>query len=124
MDEFTLRTLYMLKERNKMLKDHPNSNLYRYVISLFVATRPFSLCFHEFPLITVFVFKFVNYKRLIIFSTVLINIHLIILCNHYFLFFINRKLSNFIQLDGFYLESDPCLVCNNPELSYNVRTKH
>ena len=31
-----------------------------------------------------------------------------------------RKLNNYIQLEGFYLESDPCLVCNNPEPSYTV----
>ena len=24
-----------------------------------------------------------------------------------------------MDFDGFYLESDPCLVCNNPEVPYN-----
>lgn len=26
------------------------------------------------------------------------------------------QLSQYVELDGYYLESDPCLVCNNPEL--------
>ncbi|BES93671.1 calmodulin Hypothetical protein [Nesidiocoris tenuis] len=26
------------------------------------------------------------------------------------------QLAQFVELDGYYLESDPCLVCNNPEL--------
>ena len=25
-------------------------------------------------------------------------------------------LSQYVELDGYYLESEPCLVCNNPEL--------
>ncbi|CAB3995920.1 E3 ubiquitin- ligase UBR4 [Paramuricea clavata] len=30
-----------------------------------------------------------------------------------------RLLSGLVDFDGFYLESDPCLVCNNPEVPYN-----
>lgn len=28
-----------------------------------------------------------------------------------------QMLSDYVELDGFYLESEPCLVCNNPEVS-------
>ena len=31
-----------------------------------------------------------------------------------------RLLSGLVNFDGFYLESDPCLVCNNPEVPYNI----
>ena len=34
MDVFTTKTLTMLKERNKMLKDHANSNIYRFFLLL------------------------------------------------------------------------------------------
>jgi E3 ubiquitin-protein ligase UBR4 len=34
-------------------------------------------------------------------------------------FFVCRLLSGLVDFDGFYLESDPCLVCNNPEVPYN-----
>lgn len=30
-------------------------------------------------------------------------------------------LSGLVEFDGFYLESDPCLVCNNPEVPFSVR---
>lgn len=26
-------------------------------------------------------------------------------------------LAQFVELDGYYLESEPCLVCNNPEVA-------
>lgn len=26
-------------------------------------------------------------------------------------------MSQFVELDGYYLESEPCLVCNNPEVN-------
>lgn len=29
-------------------------------------------------------------------------------------------LSGLVEFDGFYLESDPCLVCNNPEVPFSV----
>ncbi|XP_031553032.1 E3 ubiquitin-protein ligase UBR4-like isoform X2 [Actinia tenebrosa] len=29
-----------------------------------------------------------------------------------------RMLSGFVEFDGYYLESDPCLVCNNPEVPF------
>ncbi|EDO43429.1 predicted protein [Nematostella vectensis] len=29
-----------------------------------------------------------------------------------------RMLSGFVEFDGYYLESDPCLVCNNPEVAF------
>lgn len=29
-------------------------------------------------------------------------------------------LSGFVEFDGYYLESDPCLVCNNPEVPFQV----
>ena len=32
-----------------------------------------------------------------------------------------RKLQNFVELDGYYLESDPCVICNYPEETFNVR---
>lgn len=32
-----------------------------------------------------------------------------------------RMLSGFVEFDGYYLESDPCLVCNNPEVPFQVR---
>lgn len=28
-------------------------------------------------------------------------------------------LAQFVELDGYYLESEPCLVCNNPEVSFS-----
>ena len=31
-----------------------------------------------------------------------------------------RMLSGFVEFDGYYLESDPCLVCNNPEVPFQV----
>ena len=27
-----------------------------------------------------------------------------------------------VDFDGYYLESDPCLVCNNPEVPYTVNS--
>ena len=35
-------------------------------------------------------------------------------------FFSCRMLSGFVEFDGYYLESDPCLVCNNPEVPFQV----
>ncbi|XP_064423992.1 E3 ubiquitin-protein ligase UBR4 [Latimeria chalumnae] len=32
---------------------------------------------------------------------------------------IYNTLSGLVEFDGFYLESDPCLVCNNPEVSFS-----
>ncbi|RZB39229.1 zf-UBR domain containing protein [Asbolus verrucosus] len=29
-------------------------------------------------------------------------------------------MSQFVELDGYYLESEPCLVCNNPEVSFST----
>jgi len=29
-------------------------------------------------------------------------------------------LQGLVDFDGYYLESDPCLVCNNPEVPYQV----
>ena len=29
-------------------------------------------------------------------------------------------LQGLVEFDGFYLESDPCLVCNKPEVPYSV----
>ena len=29
-------------------------------------------------------------------------------------------LQGLVDFDGYYLESDPCLVCNNPEVPYAV----
>jgi len=29
-----------------------------------------------------------------------------------------------VEFDGFYLESDPCLVCNNPEVPFSVSDGH
>ena len=29
-------------------------------------------------------------------------------------------LQGLVEFDGYYLESDPCLVCNNPEVPYAV----
>ena len=37
-----------------------------------------------------------------------------------FSFLFSRLLSGLVNFDGFYLESDPCLVCNNPEVPYNI----
>ena len=31
-------------------------------------------------------------------------------------------LQGLVDFDGYYLESDPCLVCNNPEVAYTVST--
>ena len=31
------------------------------------------------------------------------------------------QLQMLVDFDGFYLESEPCLVCNDPEVPYNVR---
>ena len=36
------------------------------------------------------------------------------------IFFSCRMLSGFVEFDGYYLESDPCLVCNNPEVPFQV----
>uniref|UniRef100_A0A673LQI7 E3 ubiquitin-protein ligase UBR4-like n=1 Tax=Sinocyclocheilus rhinocerous TaxID=307959 RepID=A0A673LQI7_9TELE len=33
---------------------------------------------------------------------------------------IYNTLSGLVEFDGFYLESDPCLVCNNPEVPFSV----
>ncbi|XP_057290056.1 E3 ubiquitin-protein ligase UBR4-like isoform X1 [Hydractinia symbiolongicarpus] len=30
-----------------------------------------------------------------------------------------RKLQSYVELDGYYLESDPCVICNNPEVAFN-----
>ena len=37
------------------------------------------------------------------------------------LLFCFRMLSGYVEFDGYYLESDPCLVCNNPEVPFQVR---
>lgn len=29
-----------------------------------------------------------------------------------------NSLRGLVELDGYYLESEPCLVCNNPEVAY------
>ena len=36
---------------------------------------------------------------------------------------IYTMLSSLVEFDGFYLESDPCLVCNNPEVPFAVRAR-
>lgn len=36
------------------------------------------------------------------------------------LFAVHSALSDMVDFDGYYLESDPCLVCNNPEMPFNV----
>lgn len=33
-------------------------------------------------------------------------------------------LSGLVEFDGFFLESDPCLVCNNPEVPFSVSDVH
>jgi hypothetical protein len=33
---------------------------------------------------------------------------------------IYNSLYGLVDFDGYYLESEPCLVCNNPELPYSV----
>ena len=35
--------------------------------------------------------------------------------------FLFRMLAGYVEFDGYYLESDPCLVCNNPEVPFSVR---
>lgn len=32
-----------------------------------------------------------------------------------------RMLQGLVDMDGYYLESAPCLVCNNPELPFTVK---
>lgn len=39
-------------------------------------------------------------------------------------FFFCSTLSGLVEFDGFYLESDPCLVCNNPEVPFSVSETH
>lgn len=34
--------------------------------------------------------------------------------------FFLSTLSGLVEFDGYYLESDPCLVCNNPEVPFCV----
>lgn len=34
--------------------------------------------------------------------------------------FLPSTLSGLVEFDGYYLESDPCLVCNNPEVPFCV----
>lgn len=29
-------------------------------------------------------------------------------------------LSQYVELEGYYLESEPCLVCNNPEIPFST----
>jgi hypothetical protein len=36
-------------------------------------------------------------------------------CNFLYIF---SQLQGLVDFDGYYLESDPCLVCNNPEVPY------
>ena len=35
-------------------------------------------------------------------------------------FHIYSQLQNLVDFDGFYLENEPCLVCNDPEIPYGV----
>ena len=35
-------------------------------------------------------------------------------------FHIYSQLQNLVDFDGFYLENEPCLVCNDPEIPYSV----
>lgn len=36
----------------------------------------------------------------------------------------NSQLTGLVDFDGYYLESDPCLVCNNPEVPYAVSVNY
>ncbi len=31
-----------------------------------------------------------------------------------------RRLQGLVEVSGFYLENDPCMVCNNPEIPFAV----
>ena len=33
------------------------------------------------------------------------------------------QLTSLVDFDGYYLESDPCLVCNDPEVPFTVRER-
>lgn len=47
-----------------------------------------------------------------------IHLHLAYITN--VLPFLPSTLSGLVEFDGFFLESDPCLVCNNPEVPLSV----
>lgn len=46
--------------------------------------------------------------------------HIINIKMQWFNIFLCSTLSGLVEFDGFYLESDPCLVCNNPEVPFSV----
>ena len=41
-------------------------------------------------------------------------------CFNFSAIFPDSMLQGLVDFDGYYLESDPCLVCNNPEVPYAV----
>ena len=46
------------------------------------------------------------------------TIHIFIGVMYFCIYF--SMLQGLVDFDGYYLESDPCLVCNNPEVPYTV----
>lgn len=43
----------------------------------------------------------------------------LLMCTHFCAVYCSM-LQGLVDFDGYYLESDPCLVCNNPEVPYTV----
>lgn len=50
--------------------------------------------------------------------------HCILYSSVMFLPYFYSMLQGLVDFDGYYLESDPCLVCNNPEVPYAVSTMY
>ena len=38
----------------------------------------------------------------------------------YYQYDLSRRLQSLVEVNGFYLENDPCIVCNNPEIPFTV----
>ena len=55
------------------------------------------------------------YKRIFLFLTTLCLCFYLNAC-----LISSRRLQSLVEVGGFYLENDPCIVCNNPEIPFSV----
>ena len=84
----------ILRTQNHILTNHPNSNIYKYDNNCLDRHRS---------------------DEQIMMAGRWDVIH-----SPWFCFLLCSTLSGLVEFDGFFLESDPCLVCNNPEVPFSV----
>ena len=112
--EFSKKAVCLLRKQNEILRNHPNSNVYRY--SSFFPKHIFWQDLSYWTLWTRL--RILIYQPWLLWS---LQIKPVSTFNTNFPFLVkHRLLSGLVDFDGFYLESDPCLVCNNPEVPYSI----